>query len=321
MKRSFPSWDEIPRLREFRSLQEMGPHKNIVQLQEVIREHNQYLYFVFEYMPDGNLYEFVKRHTHRVSMSQAQLAITPVLTECKIRSITSQILEGLGFLHSRGYIHRDIKPENILMHGDTCKLADFGLARESSCQAPITDYVSTRWYRAPEVLLRSPDYGKPIDLFGLGCIVAELYNKIPLFPGDNEIQQVSLITQVLGTPENCWQEGIHLASKLGMNLKPDKPPSLADKVPSASPEAIDLMTQMLHWNPNERPTCREALSHAYFATATMTTPPVARTKRPMVISASPPQQKRRRTEDNSPRSIHDLYEGAWAIPNLPFFYR
>lgn len=329
MKRSFPDWEEIPKLREFRSLQEMNAyrHKNIVQLEEVIREANQQLFFVFEYMPDGNLYEFIKRHTPPKSPSGAE-SITPTLGESKIRSITMQILEGLDFLHSRGYIHRDIKPENILMKGDVCKLADFGLARECSCQSPVTDYVSTRWYRAPEVLLRSPDYGKPTDIFGLGCIVAELYSKRPLFPGDNEIEQVYLITQVLGTPEYCWQEGVHLADKLGMHLKRDRPKSLVDEVSNASPEAVAFITQLLHWNPDDRPTCAEALGLKYFAqeeSAIQSTPMLPR-KRSNIVSASPrqdgPATKIRRVGGSpSPRSIHDLFEHLWNFPVLPFCHR
>ena len=203
-----------------------------------------------------------------------------------------QILEGLAFLHSRGYIHRDIKPENILMKGDVCKLADFGLARESSCQSAVTDYVSTRWYRAPEVLLRSPSYGKPIDLFGVGCVMAELYSKRPLFPGENEVEQVYLITQVLGTPDLHWQEGVRLAENLGMQLKCDKPKSLSGRVVSASSEAIAFMIQLLQWNPDHRPTCEEALVHQYLADepnlATQATPILTRKRAHHCHSVSQP---------------------------------
>lgn len=344
MKRSYPVWDEIPKLREFRSLHEMSSyrHKNIVQLEEVLRESDQRLYFVFEYMPGGNLYEFIKRHTPVVTKNLADgtssFTSPPFLTETKIRSILSQILEGLEFLHSRGYLHRDIKPENILMDGDTCKLADFGLARECSCQAPVTDYVSTRWYRAPEVLLRSPTYTKPIDLFGIGCILAELYSKMPLFPGENEIEQMYLMTQALGTPaENGWQEGVHLASKLGLNFKRNCPTSLQRRVPTASREGLKFMSVLLEWDPKKRPTCTEALAHDFFVkvpsnthysmpmpTLVEATPLMSRTKRAAPVSVSPPAEpasKRRRVVDSSPRSISDVFDGAWVFPELPFCYR
>ncbi len=215
------------------------------------------------------------------------------------------------------------------MKGDVCKLADFGLARESSCHSAVTDYVSTRWYRAPEVLLRSPVYGKPIDLFGVGCVMAELYSKAPLFPGENEIEQVYLITQVLGSPDLYWQEGIRLADKLGICLKCEKPKSLRERVPSASSDAMDFMTQLLKWNPDIRPTCDEALMHQYFAEvsnlATQSTPMLSR-KRPITISVSPNHDgrvnKQRRLEGSpSPRSIQRIFDHAWNFPNLPHCYR
>jgi len=90
-------------------------------------------------------------------------------------------------MHKQGYFHRDLKPENLLYYEHTVKIADFGLAKEVSAPPPMTEYVSTRWYRAPEVLLRSPKYGAPIDVFAVGAIMAELFTMRPLFPGQNEI--------------------------------------------------------------------------------------------------------------------------------------
>lgn len=90
-------------------------------------------------------------------------------------------------MHKHGFYHRDLKPENILIHKDKVKLGDFGLAREIRSRPPFTDYVSTRWYRAPELLLKSTNYSSPVDIFALGCIVAELYNLKPLFMGNSEL--------------------------------------------------------------------------------------------------------------------------------------
>ena len=84
---------------------------------------------------------------------------------------------------------------------DLVKIADFGLAREIRSRPPYTDYVSTRWYRAPELLLRSTNYNSPVDIFALGCIMAELYTFCPLFPGSNEVDQLNKIVKVLGTPK------------------------------------------------------------------------------------------------------------------------
>ena len=93
---------------------------------------------------------------------------------------------GLAYMHKHGFFHRDLKPENLLVKGDSVKIADFGLAREIRSRPPFTDYVSTRWYRAPEILLRSTNYNSPVDMFACGAIMAELYLLRPLFPGNNE---------------------------------------------------------------------------------------------------------------------------------------
>jgi protein kinase len=89
-------------------------------------------------------------------------------------------------MHKHGFFHRDMKPENLLVKTDAVKIADFGLAREIRSRPPFTDYVSTRWYRGPEILLRSTNYNSPVDIFASGAIMAELYMLRPLFPGSNE---------------------------------------------------------------------------------------------------------------------------------------
>lgn len=123
-----------------------------------------------------------------------------------------QTLQGLAYMHKNGYFHRDLKPENLLVQSGTLKIADFGLAREINSKPPFTDYVSTRWYRAPEVLLRDTKYGAPIDIFALGAIMAELYTMKPLFPGSSEQDQIFKICQVLGNPTKMnWPNGYKLA--------------------------------------------------------------------------------------------------------------
>jgi serine/threonine-protein kinase ICK len=122
-------------------------------------------------------------------------------SEPVICHIMHQILQGLNFMHKHGFFHRDIKPENLLCMGpELIKIADFGLSREIRSRPPYTDYVSTRWYRAPEVLLRSTNYSSPIDVWAVGCIMAELYTLQPLFPGRSEVDQLFRICSVLGTP-------------------------------------------------------------------------------------------------------------------------
>lgn len=118
-------------------------------------------------------------------------------------------------MHKNGYFHRDLKPENLLVVKDTVKIADFGLAREIRLRPPFTEYVSTRWYRAPEVLLRSQSYNSPIDVWAVGAIMAELYTLRPLFPGTSEPDEIYKICAIMGTPTHeTWEDGMKLASSL-----------------------------------------------------------------------------------------------------------
>uniref|UniRef100_A0A8C8TVB3 non-specific serine/threonine protein kinase n=1 Tax=Peromyscus maniculatus bairdii TaxID=230844 RepID=A0A8C8TVB3_PERMB len=161
---------------------------------------------------------------------------------------------------------RDMKPENLLCMGpELVKIADFGLARELRSQPPYTDYVSTRWYRAPEVLLRSSVYSSPIDVWAVGSIMAELYTFRPLFPGTSEVDEIFKICQVLGTPKKSdWPEGYQLASSMNFRFPQCIPINLKTLIPNASTEAIQLMTEMLSWDPKKRPTASQALKHPYF---------------------------------------------------------
>lgn len=250
MKRKFYSWEECMNLREVKSLKKLN-HANVIKLKEVIRE-NDHLYFIFEYMKE-NLYQLMKDRTR-------------LFPESAVRNIMFQILQGLAFIHKHGFFHRDMKPENLLCMGpELVKIADFGLAREIRSRPPYTDYVSTRWYRAPEVLLRSTSYSSPIDQWAVGCIMAELYTLRPLFPGSSEVDTIFKICQVLGTPKkNDWPEGYHLASAMNFRWPQCVPSNLKTLIPNASPEAIHLMTDLLQWDPKKRPASAQALRYSYF---------------------------------------------------------
>ncbi|XP_043960777.1 serine/threonine-protein kinase MAK isoform X10 [Gambusia affinis] len=250
MKRKFYSWEECMNLREVKSLKKLN-HANVVKLKEVIRE-NDHLYFVFEYMKE-NLYQLMKDRRK-------------LFPESVIRNISFQILQGLSFIHKHGFFHRDMKPENLLCMGpELVKIADFGLAREIRSKPPYTDYVSTRWYRAPEVLLRSSTYSSPIDLWAVGCIMAELYTLRPLFPGNSEVDEIFKICQVLGTVKKMdWPEGYHLASAMNFRFPQCVPTHLKTLIPNASKEAIALMQDFLQWDPKKRPTAVQALRYPYF---------------------------------------------------------
>ncbi|TSP25435.1 Vitrin [Bagarius yarrelli] len=234
MKRKFYSWEECMNLREVKSLKKLN-HANVIKLKEVIRENNE-LYFVFEYMK-ANLYQLMKERTS-------------MFPESAVRNIMFQILQGLAFIHKHGFFHRDLKPENLLCMGpELVKIADFGLAREIRSRPPYTDYVSTRWYRAPEVLLKSTSYSSPIDQWAVGCIMAELYTLRPLFPGSSE---------------NDWPEGYQLTASMGFRWPQCVPTNLISLIPNASSEAIHLMKDQLQWDPKKRPTASQALRYPYF---------------------------------------------------------
>ncbi|XP_068867545.1 serine/threonine-protein kinase ICK isoform X4 [Aphelocoma coerulescens] len=250
MKRKFYSWEECMNLREVKSLKKLN-HANVVKLKEVIRE-NDHLYFVFEYMKE-NLYQLMKERNK-------------LFPESTVRNIMYQILQGLAFIHKHGFFHRDLKPENLLCMGpELVKIADFGLAREIRSRPPYTDYVSTRWYRAPEVLLRSTCYSSPIDIWAVGCIMAEVYTLRPLFPGASEIDTIFKICQVLGTPKkNDWPEGYQLSASMNFRWPQCVPNNLKTLIPNASSEAVQLMRDMLQWDPKKRPTATQALRYSYF---------------------------------------------------------
>mmetsp|Transcript_57535 Transcript_57535/g.65636 ORF Transcript_57535/g.65636 Transcript_57535/m.65636 type:complete len:366 (-) Transcript_57535:171-1268(-) len=249
MKKKYTNWDECINLKEVISLTKLS-HPNIVRLKEVIRDRDE-LMFVFEYL-DVNVYQLIKDRQK-------------MLPEREIRNVVYDTLQGLAYMHKNNYFHRDIKPENLLVYKKTVKIADFGLAREIDLKQLCTDYVSTRWYRAPEVILRSTKYGPAIDIFAVGAVMAELYTYRPLFPGASEIDQIHKLCAVLGTPSSMnWPEGHKLASKIGFTFPNKVATSLSTLIPNASSDAINILASMLHWDPAKRPTASELLQHPYF---------------------------------------------------------
>ncbi|XP_065669050.1 serine/threonine-protein kinase ICK isoform X2 [Hydra vulgaris] len=250
MKRKYYSWEECMNLREVKSLRKLN-HANLIKLKEVIRENDQ-LYFIFEYMKE-NLYQLMKNRDK-------------IFPESAIRNIMYQILQGLAFMHKTGFFHRDMKPENLLCSGpEIVKIADFGLVREIRSRPPYTDYVSTRWYRAPEVLLRSTNYSSPIDIFACGCIMAELYTLRPLFPGSSEVDMIFKLCSVMGTPsKDDWPEGYQLANAMNFKFPNMVATPLKQLIPNASKEGLQLLEDMLNWNPQKRPTAQQALRYPFF---------------------------------------------------------
>jgi len=194
---------------------------------------------------EGNLYHLIKARKGRA------------LAGGLVASIFHQIVSGLDHIHASGYFHRDMKPENVLVTTTglfdytplsplappnappekdvvaIIKLADFGLARETKSAPPYTEYVSTRWYRAPEVLLLSRDYSNPVDMWALGTIMAELANLRPMFPGADQVDQMARICEILGDPSDeygfgggAWPRGINMAREVGFMFRKVSSPLL-----------------------------------------------------------------------------------------------
>ncbi|KAL8496178.1 hypothetical protein ACS0TY_020045 [Phlomoides rotata] len=263
MKRKFYFWDECVNLREVKALRKVN-HPNVIKLREIVRQNNE-LFFIFEYM-ECNLYHMMKDQQRSFS-------------EEEIRALMSQVLQGLAHVHKHGYFHRDLKPENLLVTNNTIKIADFGLARELSSAPPFTDYVSTRWYRAPEVLLQSESYTPAIDMWAVGAILAELFTLYPIFPGESEIDQLYKICRVLGAPQwNIFPGAINISRLVEITYSDTNPPAcLSAIIPNASPEAIDLIKQLFSWDPLKRPTADQCLQHPFFHVAKRVPRPVGDT--------------------------------------------
>jgi len=274
MKKKYTNWDECKNLREVKSLNAIK-HENIIKIKEMIREDNM-LHLIFEYM-ESNLYDLMQKKAIKR------------FSENDIKNIIWQLVRSLAHMHKYGFFHRDLKPENILVKNETnIKLADFGLAREIRSIPPYTEYVSTRWYRAPECLLSSNNYNSPIDIWAVGAIMAELYCGKPLFPGNNNKDMLLKICRIIGPPSAAsWPEGIKMSKKIdfkfpnsanlinfsGGNSNIDSSPqkglkldinySMSNIVKEASDEAIRFIEDILKWDPNKRPTAAELLEHPF----------------------------------------------------------
>jgi len=188
-----------------------------------------------------------------------------------IKSYIWQLMKSLDHMHKKGIFHRDIKPENILIESSTdvgrgLKLADFGSCRGIYSKQPYTEYISTRWYRAPECLLTDGYYGPEMDLWGAGCVMFEITSLYPLFPGSNEIDQVNRIHKVLGTPtpEILTKFRSKGTSHISLDFPPQKGIGIPQLIPHASPECIDLIVKLLKYDATDRITAREAMRHPYF---------------------------------------------------------
>eukprot|EP01102_Stenamoeba_stenopodia_P020965 TRINITY_DN8337_c0_g1_i1.p1 TRINITY_DN8337_c0_g1~~TRINITY_DN8337_c0_g1_i1.p1 ORF type:complete len:328 (-),score=57.30 TRINITY_DN8337_c0_g1_i1:103-1086(-) len=243
-------------LREISVLQEIR-HPNIVKLIEAYA-HKGSIYLVFEFM----------------ETDLAILIKNVLLSPADIKSCMHMILTGVEFLHKHWILHRDLKPDNILIDSKgVLKLADFGLARAySSPDRLMTSQVVTRWYRAPELLYGARLYGYGVDIWAVGCIFAELMLRRPYLPGDSDLNQLAKIFAALGTPTEAQWPGMSTLPDF-IEFKPCIATPLSMLFTAATPDTLDLLAQMLKFDPNTRCTATEALNHTYFNSPPAATPP------------------------------------------------
>jgi len=219
--------------------------------------------------------DLMETDLHRIIYSKQSLTIDHV------QYFIYQILRALKYIHSANVLHRDLKPSNLLVNSNCdLKVCDLGLARgvlpdvefangssKMGGSMLLTEYVVTRWYRAPEIMLACHEYTKPIDVWSVGCIFAELLSRKPYFPGEDYIDQLTIISEKLGKlPESDLDFVTSDKAKRFMRRLPDKiPPPLTRQFPGTPPEALDLLEKMLAIHPRKRITVVDALQHPFLA--------------------------------------------------------
>ncbi|CAF0727477.1 unnamed protein product [Didymodactylos carnosus] len=252
MKQLYKSMEEIQQVREIRVLKQLNGHPNIIFLREIIFDKRSgCLCLIFELMT-MNLYEYIRGRQRSLSNE----------TVCKFMY---QLLKALEYMHKHGFFHRDVKPENILIKEETLKLADFGSCRQIGSKQPFTEYISTRWYRAPECLLTDGYYQNPMDIWSCGCVMFEIITLRPLFPGSNEIDQINKIHEVLGTPSHPVLEKFqHRNTAVDFNFPWRRGLGIARHLTHCSSDTIDLINQLCTYDPDNRISATYALRNSYF---------------------------------------------------------
>ncbi|CDO54011.1 similar to Saccharomyces cerevisiae YHR030C SLT2 Serine/threonine MAP kinase [Geotrichum candidum] len=245
--------------RELRLMRHFRGHKNIISLYDLD-------------MVTIHPYDGLYCYQELMDLDLARLLQGPIeLSDLHVQSMVYQILCGIKYIHSANVIHRDLKPGNILINAQgQLKICDFGLARgilddTERNRIKITKYVATRWYRAPELIISNKIYTTAIDMWSVGCILCEFFGRKPIFKGKDHITQLTSIIQVLGTPprklimdigsEKAWEffdSAVHYFKIPFQNI-----------YPSANNEALSLLDELLKYDPRERITAPQALTHPF----------------------------------------------------------
>lgn len=257
MKKRYSSLEDVNNLNEIRSLQLLSHHKCIITLLDILyNSKSGRLILIFNSM-EKNLYELIRDASEKFSRK-------------RVRRMIHQLLRALKFAHANDVFHRDIKPENILVSNINnriqLQLADFGSSRSSQENQPYTEYIATRWYRAPECLLTDGFYSFEMDIWSTGCVMYEIATFKPLFPGSNEANQMEKIIETLGFPSkqllrrfNSLANEVRIDSSFVQQKSSGIP---SDKI--FSNRSLDLLHSMLRLDPCKRVKASVALDHSYF---------------------------------------------------------
>ncbi|XP_008113962.1 MAPK/MAK/MRK overlapping kinase isoform X2 [Anolis carolinensis] len=250
MKQHFESIDHVNNLREIQALRRLNPHPNILILHEVIFDKKSGALALICELMDKNIYELIKGRKKP-------------LPEKRIMNYMYQLFKSLDHMHRNGIFHRDVKPENILIK-DLLKLGDFGSCRSIHSKQPYTEYISTRWYRAPECLLTDGYYSYKMDIWSAGCVFYEIASFHPLFPGSNELDQISKIHEIIGTPPMKVLNKFKQSRVMSFDFPIRKGKGISPFMPSLSNKSLSLIYAMIQYDPDERICAHEALQHPYF---------------------------------------------------------
>jgi len=244
-------------LREVKLLRHFQ-HENVISILDILPPEDTIDAYEDVYI----ISDLMETDLHRIIYSKQQLS------DDHVQYFVYQILRGLKYLHSANVLHRDLKPSNLLLNSNCdLKICDFGLARGvlPDQQVELTEYVVTRWYRAPEIMLSCHEYSSAIDVWSVGCIFAELLGRKPLFPGEDYIHQLQIICETLGKPDERDLGFItsDKAKRFMRGLPPKPKVPFSTLYPKANPRALDLLDRMLVFNPHRRVSVEDALADPY----------------------------------------------------------
>lgn len=279
MKTQLPNSADYLRVNEVRFILSIPAHPNLLQIYNLfIDDLSGKLNIVMEPM-NQNLYQFIQKHAGR--------QLSPKVVKCML----TQLLDAILHIHSHGFFHRDVKPENILVSSTSqyfgsklnipadkvddayvLKLCDYGLAKNIKTVRTLTPYVSTRWYRAPEILLRHTEYSLPIDIWAFASVAVELVNFRPLFCGRNETDQIWQVLKILGHPKNSnrgdiggkWVKALELSRNLGFTMPYTMGSSIHHILPPQYDDLAEAIKYCFLWDPDARPTAEDLSCSPYF---------------------------------------------------------